>query len=172
MSKPKVSLEEKKEKLAQRKLFANRLKLAKSFRNMSNDDIMQRANQLGVHMGKITISQHFSGRYVVSDRRVALWAEIFEVDPFWLKGNVPDAPVVEKLSLDKQCKNLDELSRLYMKLTTEQQQLILGLVRQLSLTLPQAVEIVKMAENVDRRTADLRRKREEKFRNTIGDDDK
>ena len=100
---PKKSTERLQEESLLRENFANRLRLAKTARGMSNTDIMEKAERLGQPMRKSKVSQFLHGRFLPTNKRVFLWARILRVDPLWLSGSGSDddIPLIKTIEEDR-----------------------------------------------------------------------
>lgn len=127
---PKKSAERMQEEASERQMFANRLRLAKSARQMSNVDIMNKAEELGYPMRKSKVSQFLHGRFLPTDERAGLWALIFRVDPLWLIGYGLDDDIMLINTPEEASNDLNELIRLYTDMMPQQRKLLLQIAKE------------------------------------------
>ena len=150
---PITSKEILQEKLENRQRFAKRLRHAKSIRRLKNKDIVDLANKLGIPMSLSTVSQSMTGRLTPTRKRLRDWALILRVNPYWLSGIGSDEEIMDFPTDEEVQKNLEELSKLFMKLNPERQKLILKLTKELAYSFENPIDIITVAELVDKRSA-------------------
>ncbi|MFR0569249.1 aminotransferase class I/II-fold pyridoxal phosphate-dependent enzyme [Bifidobacterium apri] len=71
-------------------LFAQRLTQAMNLRHLKQIDIVRRAPEFGVHLGKSHVSQYVSGKTIPRDETVHALADMLGVSASWLIGNSDD----------------------------------------------------------------------------------
>lgn len=71
-------------------LFAQRLTQAMNQRHLKQIDIVRRAPEFGVHLGKSHVSQYVSGKTIPRDETVRALADMLGVSASWLIGNSDD----------------------------------------------------------------------------------
>lgn len=127
---PKKSTERLQEESLLRENFANRLRLAKTARGMSNTDIMEKAERLGQPMRKSKVSQFLHGRFLPTNKRVFLWARILRVDPLWLSGSGSDddMPLIKTIEEDNE--DIQELLQLFASMSSVQKRLLMQIAKQ------------------------------------------
>lgn len=131
---PKKRPEQLADEAIKKDIFKKRLCFARTYFNLSSRDIIERAARLGVTMNKTVVSQTLAGRYLPTSKRVALWAEILQVSPYWLIGRGPGDQVKEISSSGEFGEDVEELCDLFRKLSYIQQKLVIELCRQLTFT--------------------------------------
>ena len=129
---PKKRPEQLADEAIKKDIFKKRLCFARTYFNLSSRDIIERSARLGVTMNKTVVSQTFAGRYLPTSKRVALWAQILQVSPYWLMGRGPSDHVKEISNSTELTEDVEELCDLYQKMTYVQQQLVIELCRQLT----------------------------------------
>ena len=67
--------------------FAERLKTTLEQKNMKQIDLVKRASEQGVKLGKSHVSQYLSGKTMPRSEILHFLADALEVDAEWLKGN-------------------------------------------------------------------------------------
>ena len=67
--------------------FAERLKTALEQKNLKQIDLVKRASEQGVKLGKSHVSQYLSGKTMPRSEILHFLADTLEVDAEWLKGN-------------------------------------------------------------------------------------
>lgn len=127
---PKKSLERMREEASIRQKFANRLKLAKSARSMSNADIMAKAEEFGKPMRKSKVSQFLHGWFLPNNERAWLWAKILRIDPLWLLGYGSDDELPLINTLEEENEQIQELNKLFAGMSSEQKRLLLQIAKQ------------------------------------------
>lgn len=127
---PKKSAERLQEEALERQMFAKRLRLAMSFRNMRNSDIMDKAKELGYPMRACKVSQSLGGRFLPTEKQAALWGMIFRVNPLWLLGYGLDDEVMLVNTPEEDTKDLNELIRLYTDMLPQQKKLLLQIAKE------------------------------------------
>lgn len=85
---PKKRPEQLADDAIKKEIFKKRLCFARTYFHLSSRDIIERSARLGVTMNKTVVSQTFAGRYLPTSKRVALWAQILQVSPYWLMGRL------------------------------------------------------------------------------------
>ena len=129
---PKKRPEQLADEAIKKDIFKKRLCFARTYFNLSSRDIIERAARLGFTMSKTIVSQTFAGRFLPTSTRVALWAQILQVSPYWLMGRGPSDQVKEISSSAELAEDVDELCDLFRKLPYVQQKLVIELCRQLT----------------------------------------
>ena len=88
------------DRMAERELFATRLREAMERQGLKQAGVIQAASQLGAKLGKSQMSQYVSGKTVPRRDVVALLARVLDVDAAWLSGAQGDAapPADERAS--------------------------------------------------------------------------
>ena len=88
------------DRMAERELFATRLREAMERQGLKQAGVIQAASQLGAKLGKSQMSQYVSGKTVPRRDVVALLARVLDVDAAWLAGAHDDAapPADERAS--------------------------------------------------------------------------
>ena len=76
-------------------LFAERLKIALDRKNMKQIDLVHRALQQGVKLGKSHVSQYLSGKTMPRPEILRFLAATLEVDEKWLQGIGEDMELPE-----------------------------------------------------------------------------
>lgn len=76
-------------------LFAERLKIALDRKNMKQIDLVHRAQQQGVKLGKSHVSQYLSGKTMPRPEILRFLAATLEVDEKWLQGIGEDMELPE-----------------------------------------------------------------------------
>lgn len=76
-------------------LFAERLKIALDRKNMKQIDLVHRAQQKGVKLGKSHVSQYLSGKTMPRPEILRFLAATLEVDEKWLQGIGEDMELPE-----------------------------------------------------------------------------
>ncbi|KAB8296625.1 aminotransferase class I/II-fold pyridoxal phosphate-dependent enzyme [Bifidobacterium apri] len=76
-------------------LFAQRLTQAMNQRHLKQIDIVRRAPEFGVHLGKSHVSQYVSGKTIPRDETVHALADMLGVSASWLIGNSDDMTRIE-----------------------------------------------------------------------------
>ncbi|MFR0589603.1 aminotransferase class I/II-fold pyridoxal phosphate-dependent enzyme [Bifidobacterium apri] len=71
-------------------LFAQRLTQAMNLRHLKQIDIVRRAPEFGVHLGKSHVSQYVSGKTIPRDETAHALADMLGVSASWLIGNSDD----------------------------------------------------------------------------------
>lgn len=127
---PKKSAERMQEEASERQMFAKRLRLAMSARDMTNTDVMNKAAELGYPMRKSKVSQSLSGRFLLTEKRASLWAMILRVNPLWLMGYGLDDEIMLVNTPEEDTKDLNELIRLYTDMSSQQRKLLLQIARE------------------------------------------
>lgn len=131
---PKKRPEQLADEAIKKDIFKKRLCFARTYFHLSSRDIIERAARLGFTMSKTIVSQTFAGRFLPTSTRVALWAQILQVSPYWLMGRGPSDQVKEISSSAELTEDVDVLCDLFQKMTYVQQQLVIELCRQLTFT--------------------------------------
>ena len=131
---PKKRPEQLADEAIKKEIFKKRLCFARSYFHLSSRDIIERAARLGFTMSKTVVSQTFAGRYLPTSKRVALWAQILQVSPYWLMGRGPGDQVKEISSSGEFGEDVEVLCNLFQKLSYIQQKLVIELCRQLTFT--------------------------------------
>ena len=88
------------DRMAERELFATRLRESMERQGLKQAGVIQAASQLGAKLGKSQMSQYVSGKTVPRRDVVALLARVLDVDAAWLAGAHDDAapPADERAS--------------------------------------------------------------------------
>ena len=76
-------------------IFAERLNEALKDKNMKQVDLLNKATEMGIKLGKSQISQYVSGKTYPRDNVLKFLAKVLEVDEAWLGGindTSPSAP--------------------------------------------------------------------------------
>lgn len=68
-------------------IFAERLKIAMEQKNMKQIDLVKKAAEQGVKLGKSHVSQYLSGKTTPRSEILHFLANTLEVEADWLKGN-------------------------------------------------------------------------------------
>ncbi|EPX30427.1 S24 family peptidase [Streptococcus agalactiae] len=111
---------------------SNRLKQLMSERNLRQVDILEKSKpfqkQLGVKMGRSTLSQYVSGKSVPAQRQLYLLSKTLNVSEAWLMGydvaieRIPD----EKRGATTEISNQPEIVSIYEKLEQPRQEKVLN----------------------------------------------
>ena len=89
--------------------FAERLKTALEQKNMKQIDLVKRASEQGVKLGKSHVSQYLSGKTMPRAEILNFLANTLEVDAEWLKGNDTSAGNMnEKISKETSVENVQK----------------------------------------------------------------
>ena len=67
-------------------IFAERLNEALKDKNMKQVDLLNKATEMGIKLGKSQISQYVSGKTYPRDNVLKFLAKVLEVDEAWLGG--------------------------------------------------------------------------------------
>ena len=67
-------------------IFAERLNKALKDKNMKQVDLLNKATEMGIKLGKSQISQYVSGKTYPRDNVLKFLAKVIEVDEAWLGG--------------------------------------------------------------------------------------
>jgi transcriptional regulator with XRE-family HTH domain len=118
------------EEILKRQMFAKRLNIAKSARDMTNTDIMDKAKELNRPMRKSQVSQFLHGRFLPTEDRAFFWAKILRVDPLWLLGYGSDEDLPLIYTLEEENKEIQELIKLFSSMTAERRRLLLQIAKQ------------------------------------------
>ena len=148
---PKTDVDILQEKVKKRKKFAERLRLAKSARRLKNHDIVKISEELGIPMSLSTISQSMTGRLTPTKTRLQKWAKILRVNQLWLEGYGQDDQIMNVPTTEEQNKDLEELSRLFLKLNPERQKLILALVKELAVSVEHPIYDMSVVKEIESR---------------------
>jgi len=127
---PKKSEERMQKEASERQKFANRLRLAKSARNMSNEDIIAKSKEFGSPMHKSKVSQFLHGRFLPTEERAFYWSKILRVDPLWLMGYGSDEEMPLLTTLEEDNKEIQELIKLFAGMSYDQRRLLLQIAKQ------------------------------------------
>lgn len=89
--------------------FSERLKTALEQKNMKQIDLVKRASEQGVKLGKSHVSQYLSGKTMPRSEILHFLADTLEVDAEWLKGNdVVTENVGEKTEKETSTRNVQK----------------------------------------------------------------
>ncbi|MCD3521901.1 helix-turn-helix domain-containing protein, partial [Streptococcus equi subsp. equi] len=115
---------------------SNRLKQLMSERNLRQVDILEKSKpfqkQLGVKMGRSTLSQYVSGKSVPAQRQLYLLSKTLNVSEAWLMGydvaieRIPD----EKRGATTEISNQPEIVSIYNQLEQPRQEKVLDFAKE------------------------------------------
>lgn len=142
----KKSQERLEEEFLKKQKFAKRLREAKAIRRLRNKDIVERAKEFGESISVSQVSQCMKGRLLPTKERLLLWAKILRVHPYWLEGYGDDNQIMDLPTEQEQLENLEELSKLFMKLNPERQKLLIALAKELTFALENPIYILTETE--------------------------
>ena len=148
---PKKSEERIERETKRKQVFAKRLRLAKQYRNMSHADIVKRSEELGKPMSESTVSQSLNGRIYPTVNKLNLWASIFHVSIYWLMGYGTDEQVMNTQTEEEQLKDLEKLSRWFMRLNPVRQRMILDITKELAQVPENDVYLFELADKLDKK---------------------
>ena len=98
-------------------IFAERLKIAMEQKNMKQIDLVKKAAEQGVKLGKSHVSQYLSGKTTPRSEILYFLANTLEVEADWLKGN-DTHPNMSKISTQESFqKELAGVEDIYKEIT-------------------------------------------------------
>ena len=87
-------------------IFAERLNEALKDKNMKQVDLLNKATEMGIKLGKSQISQYVSGKTYPRDNVLKFLAKVLEVDEAWL-GGINDTYNIEEKATPKNANDSD-----------------------------------------------------------------